>query len=153
MKSLSETLKISGKNIESVASYIQQFCDENYQQIWDEALPRTREIYENSGEPAYGFFARTLFQPLTEELQQAGLSVHPDLPGSFAWSWEEWGPQSYRERRLASTISRENGEPLGTLITRFFHDHTQLRLPQAPIIVPLKETARDAIEQAALNIR
>jgi uncharacterized protein DUF6022 len=51
-------------------------------------------------------------------------------------------------------LRQENGEALGTLVTRFFHDHTRLRILQAPQVLALEAT--DAmviavrIEQSAI---
>jgi hypothetical protein len=44
-------------------------------------------------------------------------------------------------------LQHDQGKPLGTIVTRFFHDHTQLRIPQQPIMLALEETNPDAISQ------
>ncbi|HEY7416546.1 MAG TPA: DUF6022 family protein [Ktedonobacteraceae bacterium] len=152
MNTLRETFFRQGKSIETLAAYVQQFTDENWQRIWEQMLPKATVFHEKGGDHAYAVFALPLFQPLAEELASVDLIAQPHLPGDLSWSWEEWGPQQERERRLASVVSQKDGEALGTLVIRFFHDHTQLRLPRPLIISSLRETDREAIAQAIQHI-
>ena len=43
------------------------------------------------------------------------------------------------------TLLLDDGTELGALVTRFFHDHTELRLPEPPTMAGLPETDHDAI--------
>jgi hypothetical protein len=56
-----------------------------------------------------------------------------------------------RERRFWCVLRQENGEALGTLITRFFHDHTRFRIPRTPQVLTLAATDSAAIEQAMIR--
>lgn len=152
MNALRETFFHQGESIESLAAYVQQFTDENWQRVWEQTLPKAIVLYEKAGDPAYAVFAQALFQPLAGDLASVDLIAQPHLPGDLSWSWEEWGPQQERERRLVSIVSQKDGEALGTLVIRFFHDHTQLRLPRPPIISPLREIDREAIAQAVQHL-
>ena len=154
MTTLTETFSLKGKTIETVAAYSQQYLDEHWQAVWQHHLPEIEQVHKHSGDLAYGMYSRKLFRPLEDELQQAGLTCEPALPGTFPLSREAWGPQEERERRFWCVLRQENGEALGTLVTRFFHDHTGLRIPQAPQVLTLEAT--DAmviavrIEQSAI---
>jgi hypothetical protein len=154
MITLAETFSRKGKTLETVATYVQQYVNEHWQDVWHHHLPEIEHLYQRAGDPAYGLYSRTLFGPLQQELQQAGLTCEPALPGTFPLSREAWGPQQARERRFWCVLRQENGEALGALVTRYFHDHTQLRLPQAPQVLALPETDAMAIavkiEQSAL---
>lgn len=132
MATLAEAFSLKGKTIETVTTYSQQYLEEHWQEVWHHHLPEIEHVYKQSGDSAYGMYGRKLFQSLEDELQQASLTCEPPLPGILPLSREEWGSQEERERRFWSVLRQENGEALGTLITRFFHDHTRLRIPQAP---------------------
>jgi hypothetical protein len=147
---LAETLSLKGKTIETIAAYAQQYMDEHWQETWQQHLPEIRRVYQKAGEPAYGVYARKLFSPLEAELEQAGLTCEQSLPGQFPLSREQ-GPQEKRERRFWTMIRQEDGEALGTLLTHYYHDHTQLRIPQAPKMLPLAETEAAAVEQALVH--
>ncbi|WP_425517361.1 DUF6022 family protein [Paenibacillus solanacearum] len=92
------------------------------------------------GDSAYGFFCLKLFEPLVAEMVRAGFVPRPVFPGTFPQSEEHWGPWEDRERRFWSVIRQENGQPLGTLVTRVHHDHTRLRLPRPPQVFVIHET-------------
>jgi len=144
MTTLAETFSRKGKMVETVATYVQQYVDAHRQDVWQQHLPEIEQVYQQAGDPAYGLYSRTLFRPLEEELKQTGLTCDPALPGTFPLSREQWGPEQERERRFWCVLRQENGAALGTLVTRFFHDQTRLRLPQAKILA-LAETDAMAI--------
>jgi hypothetical protein len=129
-----------GKTIETVATYVQQSIDEHWRGVWEQHLPEIQQRYQHAGDPAYGLYDQTLFHPLQEELKRAGIVCDPVLPGTFPLSRGLWGPQEESERRFWSVLRQENGEALGTLITRFFLDRTRLRLPRAPQVLTLPDT-------------
>lgn len=140
MKTLAEILTLKGRDLETVVDFIQQSVDEQWQQLWEQHLPQLEEVYRKSGDRAYAAFARILFGPIEQELRSEGLICEQSLPGTFPLSREQWGPQDARERRLWTLLRQENGEKLGTLVTRYFHDHTWLHLPQPPEVLGLQET-------------
>ncbi|QBD76348.1 hypothetical protein EPA93_10145 [Ktedonosporobacter rubrisoli] len=149
---LATELENSGRTVEVIAAYVQHYVNERYQQAWQEMLPELEQTYATKGEPAYGLYCIRFFQPLKEELEQVGLQAEQNLPGNFPSSIEEWGPRDYRERRFWTVLRESNGEKLGTLVTRIFHDHTKLRLPQAPAVLPLSQTDDEAIKQFVMQI-
>lgn len=135
--------------IHTVASYIRQYIREQAPVVLQENHDRLLSTFDKAGEYTYGLFARTLFEPLQEQLQRAGLIAEPSYPGHFVnSSIEYWGPPEERERCLWCVIRTAQGEMLGTIVTRWFHDHTQFRVPHAPGIVVLEETEAPAIIEA-----
>ena len=51
-----------------------------------------------------------------------------------------------------SVIEEENGVAVGTIVTKVYHDHTQLRVPRPPEVFALAETDQADIV-AALSHR
>lgn len=154
MTTFAETFSRKGKTLEMVVTYVQQYVNDHWQDVWHDHLPEIERVYHQAGDPAYGLYSRRLFGPLEQELRQAGLTCEPALPGTFPLSREAWGSEGARERRFWCVLRLENGKALGALVTRYFHDHTRLRIPQAPQILALPETDAMAIamriEQSAL---
>ncbi len=144
MTTLKEHLSHQGKTIETVAAYVQQYLDEHGPAVWEDHLPQIEQKYQRSGNQAYGLYSQTLHRPLDEELRQAGLFCDPRLPGSFPLSREQWGPAQERERRFWCVLRDEQGEALGTLVTRFLHDETQLRRPRL-VVLPSTQTDSAAL--------
>jgi len=144
MTSLAETFLRKGQTVETVAAYVQQYLDEHGQAVWRDHLPEIEQQYQQSGNQAYGLYSQTLHRPLEEELQRAGLTCDPRLPGTFPLSREQWGPEEARERRFWCVLRRTQGEALGTLVTRFIHDETQLRMPHL-MVLPCPQTDHAAI--------
>ncbi len=153
MTTLAETFSLKGRTLEVVATYAQQYVDEHCQQVLQENRAALEEIYARLGDPAYASYSQALFRPLFDEIREAALICDPGLPGSFPLSREQWGPQDERERRFWCVLREENGRDLGTLVTRFFHDHTQLRIPRTPIVLPLVQTNQTAIAQMVESSR
>jgi hypothetical protein len=146
MTSLPEAFLLKGKTMATVIDYAQQYLDEHWQTVWQEHLLAIEHAYAKSGDRAYAVYSRALFPPLENELRQAGVTCQQRLPGDFATSWEQ-GPQQERDRRFWSVLHLDNGAVLGTLVTHFFHDHTQLRIPRPAIVQALTETHPEAIVQ------
>lgn len=90
-------------------------------------------------------------EPLEAEMIGAGLNPRPVFPGAFPQSEEHWGPWEHRERRFWSVIHLADGFPLGTLVTRIFHDHTKLRVPEAPQLYAISETDPLRISYAIIH--
>lgn len=142
---LTRHLVAEGRTLATAAEWINGQLDRSWEATWREHLPRIREVYERMGEPAYGVYNRELFAPIQRDLAAAGLRCAPSLPGTLPLSEEEWGPEEHRERRMWTLLNDEEGGPLGAVVTRFFHDHTQLRLPQPPTAFGLPEVEHDRI--------
>ncbi len=150
MKSLEEFLSEKREiTIHTIASYIRQYIREQWQAVLQENHEKLLQTFDKAGEYVYGVYSRTLFQPLQEQLKQAGLHCEPDFPGDFrSASVEYWGPPEERERCLWCVVSTVQGKLLGTIVTQVFHDHTQFRLPHPPGIFALEETETSAIVEA-----
>jgi hypothetical protein len=148
MTTLAEAIELKGRTLETIANYAQQYVDEHWQKVFQQHLPALEEIHARAGEPAYARYGQDLFRPLFNEFKQEGLICDPAaLPGTFPLSREQWGPAEERERRFWCVLHQENGGVLGTLITRYFHDHTKLRIPRAPIVLASAQTNQTAIAQ------
>jgi hypothetical protein len=144
MTTLIETFSHKGQTVEAVAAYVQQYLDEHGETVWQDHLPQIEQKYQRSGNQAYGLYSQLLHHPLEEELRQAGLICDPRLPGSFPLSREQWGPEEARERRFWCVLHNAQGETVGTLVTRFIHDETQLRRPHL-IVLPCTQTDHAAL--------
>jgi hypothetical protein len=138
MSALTELYK--GTTMRMLQSYVQQYIDQHCQEVWEQNRSEIERIFEKNGDSAYGFFCRKLFEPLVAEIVEAGFLPRPLLPGTFPQSEEHWGPWEDRERRFWSVIYRDNDQPLGTLVSKIFHDHTCLRLPRQPKVYLIYET-------------
>ncbi|MBD0384032.1 DUF6022 family protein [Paenibacillus sedimenti] len=149
MSSLTETLK--GTTMRMMKNYVQQYIDHNYQQVWDKNLPEIERIFAKGGDSAYGFYCLKLFEPLMAEIVGAGFVPRPVLPGTFPQSEEHWGLWEDRERRFWSVIHQENRQPLGTLVSRIYHDHTRPRLPRPPQVYLIRETDPTLISHVIVN--
>ncbi|MFE5324031.1 DUF6022 family protein [Paenibacillus sp. NPDC056579] len=146
---LTEAFK--GTTMETLKTYIQQHIDRSCRQVWEMHLPEIEKIFSKGGDSAYGFFCRKLFEPLVKEMVEAGFTSQPVLPGAFPQSEEHWGPWEDRERRFWSVIHQDNGQKLGTLVFRIFHDHTRLRLPRLPQVYVIRETEPERISHSILH--
>lgn len=152
MEQLKEQLLSEGRTIQTVANYLQQAINDQWQQVFQQDLEEFQRIFATSGDPAYAAYSRALFGPIEAQLKEFGLRCGNGLPGVFAHSIERWGPPEERERRFWTAVWPEQGELLGTIITRYFHDHTQLRIPQAPIVLAVEETDLEAVRQKVLHL-
>lgn len=142
---LGEDLRRGGRTLATVADWAARELAATWKSSWDAQLPRLRDAFDSVGEPAYGIYNRGLFAPLQKALERHGLTCRPRLPGSLPLSEEDWGASDHRERRMWTLLYDENGRALGAVVTRFFHDHTELRLPAPPTVVGLAETDHDRI--------
>jgi hypothetical protein len=142
-----EAFSLQGRTIEAVAAYVQQQVNEHWQETFQHHRQELEEIFARLGDPAYARYSQALFRPIYDELKQVGLACDPGLPGRFPLSREQWGPQQERERRFWCVVSEDNGVALGSLITRYFHDHTQLRIPRPPMVLAYAQTNQTTIAQ------
>jgi uncharacterized protein DUF6022 len=147
---LEQRLTVSDRSAETVAAWMSERLRDGWEESWRTQLPEIERVWERSGDPAYGVFVRGLFRPLEEEVTAAGLACRPRLPGTLDGSEERWGPPEHRERRMWSVLREADGPELGALVTRFFHDHTRLRIPRPPSVVALPVTNAEEIREAVL---
>jgi hypothetical protein len=148
MKPLEEWLSEKrAMTIETLTSYIKQYIDEQWQHVLQQNQEEFQRIYDKAGEGAYGTYAQRLFRPIREQLTRAGFLSEPGFPGTLSTSLE-WGPLEERERWMWCLVRPAQGAPVGTIVIRLVHDHTQFRLPQPPGVLALEETDADAIVQA-----
>jgi hypothetical protein len=136
-------------DLQTVARYIEGHITANWQEVLETRHAKLMDAYNRGGDMAYGTYCELLFRPVHRQLQQAGLRALPKLPGDFDIS-REWGNASEtdQQRWMWSTIARTDGAALGTIITKFFHDHTQFRVPRAPQVFSITETGKDAVVKA-----
>ncbi|MGX9706030.1 DUF6022 family protein [Laceyella tengchongensis] len=155
MKPLPQILAESeGNRIDVIAQYINEHITENWQAIFEEKYSQLMDAYKKVGDPAYGTYLNFLFLPIHEQLKESGLKPLPRLPGDLNIS-REWGNTNDftdQERWMWSVIEEENGVALGTIVTKVYHDHTQLRVPRPPEVFALTETDQADIV-AALSQR
>ena len=143
MKSLQEyLLEKKEVSIHTLASYGRQYLQEQWQPVLQEHLEELMHVFGKAGEAAYGVYGRALIQPLLGQVHQAGFSCEG---GNFSTSIEHWGPPEERERCMWCVVRSAQGAPMGTLVFRIFHDHTQFRLPYPPRLLTLEETTTSAI--------
>ena len=133
--------------IHLLTSAIQQYIHEQWQQVLQQSQEELLRIYDTAGEAVYGTYAQRLFQPVQEQLKQAGVLSEPRFPGTLPTS-REWGPREERERWMWCVVRQAKGAPFGTIVIQFFHDHTQFRIPHPPVALALEETEATAIVDA-----
>jgi hypothetical protein len=137
------------RDIHVVGRYIERHIAENWQTLLQKNIDKLLDAYNRAGDMAYGTYLNLLFRPVHKQLKQAGLRPKPRLPGNFNIS-REWGrmDESDQQRWMWSAIHSVEGEPLGTIVTITFHDHTQFRLPRQPQVIVLTETSKEAVVEA-----
>lgn len=137
------------RDMHAVARGIEAHIAAHWRAVFDEHRDKLRDAYEKAGDVAYGTYLTLLFSPVHRELRRAGLRAAPQLPGDFDSS-REWGveAQDDEQRWMWSTINTAAGEPLGTIVTIVFHDHTRFRVPRRPQIIALAETGKEAVVAA-----
>ena len=82
MKTLAAFLSEQGEiTIHTLAEYIGQCIDEQWQPVWQRSEPEMQRFFDRSGEPAYGVYGRALFRPIQEQLTHAGFLSEPGFPG------------------------------------------------------------------------
>lgn len=138
MESLQTYFDQSGsRDIQTLARYVQQHIDEHWEPVFQQYHDKMVAAYNDIGDAVYGMYGLYLFRPVHEQFKQVGLKATPRLPGNLDIS-REWGPDDDRQRWMWSKItSTEDGQPVGTIVTAYYHDHTVVRVPRAPRIIGL----------------
>lgn len=148
MQSLTQS---STQDIHTLAQFVQQHVDAHWQAVFETNRDEILELFARIGDSAYGFYGQRLFQPVHEAFKAVGLRATPKLPGSLNAS-REWGPEDQRERWMWSKITRENGEAVGTLVTVFYHDHLEIRIPRAFRILALEVSSKGDVLKALSDL-
>jgi hypothetical protein len=146
MTTLRERLD-AGRSVEPLADHITQRLAERWEPVLAERRATLEEMFEKHADVAYGTYSRRLMEPIRgdlDELAAGGYTVEPAYPGSFRDSVEPMTAPEERVRTFWTVVSRD-GEPLGALLLRFFHDHSRFRVPRAPQVRALEETSPAAI--------
>ncbi len=150
---LDQQLQRDGRSVATVADWIRRQLASTWESSWNEHLPMITDLYERCGEPAYGLYNRELFAPIQQQLVATGMICKPPLPGTLPLSEEDWGSDDHRERRMWTLLYDERRVKMGAIVTRFFHDHTELRLPEPPTVAGLTEIDHDRIREIILQDR
>jgi hypothetical protein len=139
--------------VHTLASLMNRHSRKNWKSVLDENQQVFADAFRKLGEPAYGQFGRMLFGPVIGEMERAGFTLESE---HLASSVEYWGPPEERERCMWFVVKKD-GSPLGSLVTRVFHDHTQFRIPRSPDVFALESTERDeivaALSRASVRMR
>jgi Family of unknown function (DUF6022) len=145
-------LENTESRIETIGRYIQDHIDKNWEALLENNRDKLQHAYNEAGDMAYGTFLNLLFLPVHKQLAEAGLHPEPRFPGDFDIS-REWGnaEETDQQRWMWSAVRSVN-EPIGTIVTIVFHDHTQFRVPRQPQIIALSETSKEDVV-AALSLR
>jgi hypothetical protein len=152
MQSLKVFFGESGSSdIHALARYIQQHIDDNWEMVYQQNREEMARRYGEIGDTVYGIYGARLFRPVHAQMKEEGLRATPRLPGHFNSS-REWGPEDERERWMWSKITTAEGAAVGTIVTVFYHDHLQIRIPRAFRVIPLEATGKRAVV-AALSRR
>lgn len=141
------------KPIEAIGSYISEHIEQNWEKVLTDNREKLRRAYNEGGDMAYGTYLNLLFLPVHRQLKEMGIRPAPKFPGDFDIS-REWGSEegTDQQRWMWSTVLSPEEEPLGTIVTIVYHDHTQFRVPRQPRILALHETGKEDVV-AALSLK
>ena len=134
-------------DIQAVGRYIQRYVDENWEMVYQNCRAEMLARYPEIGDTVYGIYGARLFKHIHNQLREVGYRATPRLPGNFMIS-REWGAEDDRQRWMWSKITRAGGETIGTIVTVFFHDHLQIRIPRPFQIIALEATSKRAVVEA-----
>jgi hypothetical protein len=157
MKSLEAFLSEQNeRTIETLARYIEIHILEEWEPILANSREELLRIYDKAGEAAYGTYAQRLLRPIQAELKRAGFECAPRFPGTLSTS-REWGRLDDRVRWMWSVVRPTQETPMGALVIKLSHDHTQFRIPHPPAVLAIRETETgaiiDALSRASVHFR
>jgi hypothetical protein len=140
------------RDIFALGRYIEQHVAENWEAVFlanrEEMIARYAEI----GDTVYGLYGTRLFRAIHDQMRLVGLKAVPRLPGRFETS-REWGDdETDRQRWMWSKITEADGAAFGSIVTIFFHDHEQIRIPRPFQIVALTQTAKTDVVKALSDL-
>lgn len=134
----------------ALADHIRAWIDERWQAVLDEHRAELEREFAARADVAYRTYGGLLLGPVRAELEELasdGYTFEPAYPGAFRDSIEPAAPPADRVRTFWTVVSRE-GEPVGTLVYRMYHDHSRFRVRRAPEVLALEETEPDAVRTA-----
>lgn len=134
-------------DIHALAEEVQAHINTHWEAVYHANRQEMIDRYPEIGDSVYGIYGARLFQPIHARFKEAGIKATPRLPGNFGMS-REWGPEEERQRWMWSKITRLDGIAIGTLVTVFYHDHVQVRIPRAFEIIPLPVTTKNEVIKA-----
>lgn len=136
-------------DIFTLARQAEELITQNWQELLQKNQAKLLDAYNRAGDMAYGTYCDMLFRPVHKLLQQAGMRISPRLPGDFDIS-REWGntDETDQQRWMWSTVTATTGEPIGTLVTITYHDHTRFHIPRQPGLFALAATGKAAVVDA-----
>jgi hypothetical protein len=135
-------------DIFTIANYVQQYVNDNWEATFQANRNEMIRLYPEIGDSVYGVYGNKLFKAVHEEFKANGLRATPKLPGSLNMS-REWGDDERdRQRWMWSKIIGADGTAIGTIVTVFYHDHIEIRIPRVFQIIALKETSKSAVIEA-----
>ncbi|MDQ0417560.1 hypothetical protein J2Z48_001733 [Croceifilum oryzae] len=141
----------SNIDIYIVATFINTYIQQNWKVAFDQNQDQLLNAYRQAGDKAYGTYLNLLFLSINKELKEAGIQSDTRLPGNLNIS-REWGnTEDYtdQERWMWSTLtSNKENKQIGTIVTKVYHDHTQLRVPQPPQVFAILESSQEDIVEA-----
>ncbi len=138
----------NSRDIFTIGRYVQQYVNENWQVVFQAERDEMVRLYPEIGDSVYGVYGNKLFKALHEEFKTNGLRATPRLPGSLNIS-REWGDDDRdRQRWMWSKVVGQDGTPVGTIVTIFYHDHVEIRIPHVLKVIALKETSKGAVIEA-----
>jgi hypothetical protein len=131
----------------ALAEFVGEYVRDRWKLVLREQRDKLLDTFDRVGEPAYGVYFTALMRPLRQQFAAAGLSTEPAFPGALPYSVEEWGgPMDDRARQMWFVVTRDDQPaPMGTIVVRFFHDHTRFRVPRSPEVIALDVTDPAAI--------
>ncbi|HEX2618760.1 MAG TPA: DUF6022 family protein [Phototrophicaceae bacterium] len=135
------------RDIHSLGRYIQQHVNQHWDSVFQQVQGEMIARYAEIGDSVYGIYGRHLFQHVHEQFKLNGLRATPHLPGNFSIS-REWGPEDERQRWMWSKIISSDDMTNGTIVTVFFHDHEQLRIPRVFEIIALAAVTKGEVVAA-----
>ncbi|TCP68579.1 DUF6022 family protein [Baia soyae] len=145
----------SNVDIHIVAEYINTYIEQNWQVVFNKNQDQLMNAYKQAGDMAYGSYLNLLFLSINKELKGAGLQSDTRLPGNLHIS-REWGnTEDYtdQERWMWSILTSNNeNKKIGTIVTKVYHDHTQLRIPRPPQVFSILESSQEDIIGALSTI-
>ncbi|MCR8843574.1 DUF6022 family protein [Paenibacillus sp. SC116] len=135
--------------IQSIARYVEKHIVDNWDSILTIHKDKLNKAYSEAGDAAYGTYSNLVFLPIHRQFKEVGIQPEPRFPGEFEIS-REWGneQETHQQRWMWSTVYGPQQEPIGTIVTIIYHDHTQFRVPQQPDILALTEVGKEAVVEA-----
>jgi hypothetical protein len=133
-------------SVSSLAAFVKEYVKDHWRVVLREQREKLLDAWERVGEPAYGVYFTALMRPLRQQFVDAGIVTDPAFPGALPHSVEAFaGPMNDRARCMWFVVRRKGGAPFGTIVVRFFHDHTRFRVPRSPDVLAIDETEPDDI--------